>query len=537
MTTGPYEGIRDINQVSKLLSQFQSGRDYEKLENARLLDPSEYTLNEKLGYISLNTTLNADEVLAVAYEYTVRGEVYTVGELTSNALAAPSTLVVKMLKSTTQSPAMPTWDLMMKNIYNIGAYSLSSDGFIMDVLYQNDKAGTKVNYLPDGRMSGKILLSIMNLDRLNSQLDAIPDGRFDYIDGVTVSSSRGRVIFPVLEPFGAWLSGLGVSEQYIFQELYDKSQTEAEQVAEKNKYYLKGSYKSSSSSEISLGGGDIQQGSVKVLAGGVELIENIDYSVDYSKGILRIINQALLEAGTPITVKSEDRSLYGMQTRTLVGTHLDYKFNEKFNIGATIMHMNEKPLTHKVNLGEEPISNTIWGLNATYNSESEFITTLLNKLPFIHSKSKSHLTFDTEFAKFQPGIAKGAGGDAYLDDFESSKISLDMKGITQWKLASTPQDGMIPDGMLDSLPNGFHRARLAWYVVDPIFYRMSTATPAHIRADKEQRSNHFVREIRQTEIFPNKDLAVGDVNVIPALTVAYYPKSGDLIILMRVWML
>ncbi len=525
MTTGPYEGIRDINQVSKLLSQFQSGRDYEKLENARLLDPSEYTLNEKLGYISLNTTLNADEVLAVAYEYTVRGEVYTVGELTSNALAAPSTLVVKMLKSTTQSPAMPTWDLMMKNIYNIGAYSLSSDGFIMDVLYQNDKAGTKVNYLPDGRMSGKILLSIMNLDRLNSQLDAIPDGRFDYIDGVTVSSSRGRVIFPVLEPFGAWLSGLGVSEQYIFQELYDKSQTEAEQVAEKNKYYLKGSYKSSSSSEISLGGGDIQQGSVKVLAGGVELIENIDYSVDYSKGILRIINQALLEAGTPITVKSEDRSLYGMQTRTLVGTHLDYKFNEKFNIGATIMHMNEKPLTHKVNLGEEPISNTIWGLNATYNSESEFITTLLNKLPFIHSKSKSHLTFDTEFAKFQPGIAKGAGGDAYLDDFESSKISLDMKGITQWKLASTPQDGMIPDGMLDSLPNGFHRARLAWYVVDPIFYRMSTATPAHIRADKEQRSNHFVREIRQTEIFPNKDLAVGDVNVIPALTVAYYPKE------------
>ena len=158
-----YAGIRDINQVSGILSQigtgFNSGKDYEKLENARLLDPSEYILNEKLGYISLNAALNADEVLAVAYEYTVRGEIHTVGELTSNAPAAPSTLVVKMLRSTTQSPKMPTWDLMMKNVYNIGSYNLSAEDFVLDILYQNDKAGTMVNYLPAeypvGRDSGR----------------------------------------------------------------------------------------------------------------------------------------------------------------------------------------------------------------------------------------------------------------------------------------------------------------------------------------------------------------------------------------------
>ena len=204
-----YAGIRDINQVSGILSQigtgFNSGKDYEKLENARLLDPSEYILNEKLGYISLNAALNADEVLAVAYEYTVRGEIHTVGELTSNAPAAPSTLVVKMLRSTTQSPKMPTWDLMMKNVYNIGSYNLSAEDFVLDILYQNDKAGTKVNYLPAGDIDNKILLSVMNLDRLNTQLDAIPDGRFDYIEGITVYSNKGRIVFPVLEPFGGWL--------------------------------------------------------------------------------------------------------------------------------------------------------------------------------------------------------------------------------------------------------------------------------------------------------------------------------------------
>lgn len=527
---GKYQGIRDINTVSSTLTELTSGRDYEKLENARLLDPSEYVLNEKLGYISLNSTLSASEVLAVSYEYTVRGEVFTVGELTSNAPAAPSTLAVKMLKSTTQSPALPTWDLMMKNVYNIGAYNLSSEDFVLDILYQNDRAGTKVNYLPAGDINNKILLSVLNLDRLNSQLDAKPDGKFDYIEGITVYSNKGRIVFPVLEPFGSYLAekinNPGVAQQYVYDDLYTKTQSEAEQNSEKNKFFLKGSYKSSTSSEISLGGGDISQGSVKVLAGGVELTENIDYMVDYTMGTVQIINQALLEAGTPITIKSEDRSSFGMQTKTLVGTHLDYKFNDKLNVGATIMHMNEKPLTHKVNIGEEPLSNTIWGFNATYNTESGFLTTLVDKLPFINTKVKSRLTIDTEFAKFQPGTAKGVGGNAYIDDFEGSKISIDMKAVTQWKLASTPQDNTFPEGSLtNDLAYGYNRGKLAWYVVDPLFYRMSTATPSHIRDDKEQRSNHFVREIRQTEIFPNKDLALGDVNIVPALTVAFYPEE------------
>lgn len=528
-----YPEIRDLNNVTTTLSKINSdymkpGRDYEKLENARLLDPSEYILNDKLGYIMLNSPLNSDEVLAVAYEYTVRGEVYTVGELTSNAPAAPSTLVVKLLRSTTHSPSSPIWDLMMKNIYNLGAYNLSSEDFVLDILYQNDKAGTQVNYLPAGDINNKILLSVMNLDRLNSQLDAVPDGRFDFIEGVTVYASKGRIVFPVLEPFGSWLEqkiNSPAARDYVFDKLYSATQSEAEQDAEKNKFYLKGSYKSSTSSEISLGGGDIPEGSVKVTAGGVELVENIDYTVNYMMGTVTIINQALVEAGTPITIKCENRSMFGMQTKTLVGTHLDYKFNDKFNIGATVLHMTEKPLTHKVNLGEEPLSNTIWGLNASYNTESGFLTTLIDKLPFINTKVKSHLSVDAEFAKFQPGTSRGAGGNAYLDDFEGSKISLDMKAVTQWKLASTPQDELFPEGTSDGLEYGYNRARLAWYVVDPIFYRMSTATPSHIRADKEQRSNHFIREIRQTEIFPNKDIAIGDVNIVSALSVAYYPTE------------
>ncbi|MDR0981851.1 MAG: cell surface protein SprA [Culturomica sp.] len=528
-------GIRDINAISQLFtaqfgSRFSSSTDYEKLENARLLDKSEYVLNDQLGYISLNQALNADEVLAVAYEYTYQGEIFTVGELTANAPAAPSTLIVKMLRSSTQSPSLPTWGLMMKNIYNIGSYGLNSSDFVMDILYQNDRAGTKLNYVPAGDIRDKILLSVLNLDRLNSQLDAVPDGIFDYIEGVTVYSDKGRIAFPVLEPFGSYLRSKINSpeaDNYVYEELYTKTQSDAEKVSEKNKFYLKGTYKSSSSSEISLGSFNVAEGSVKVIANGMELIENIDFIVDYAGGTVRIINEAIIASGTPITVKSENRSEYGMQTRTLVGTHLDYKFNDKFNIGATLMYMNEKPLTHKVVIGEEPISNTIWGFNASYRTESGFLTNLIDKLPFIDTKEKSHISVDGEFAHFTPGISSGAGGNAYIDDFEGSKISIDMKGITQWKLASVPGDAEFPENTvgLDDKASGFNRAKVAWYVVDPLFYRMSAATPSHIRADEEQRSNHYVREIKQTEIYPDRDLAVGDVNIVAALSLAYYPEE------------
>ena len=119
-----YSGIRDINQVNNTLSipsnlsiNFIGGQDYEKLERARKLKETEYTLHPQLGYISLNQALNNDEVLAVAFQYTVGNQNFQVGELTSNGPNAPDALIVKLLKGTTFSPSLKNWELMMKNIY------------------------------------------------------------------------------------------------------------------------------------------------------------------------------------------------------------------------------------------------------------------------------------------------------------------------------------------------------------------------------------------------------------------------------------
>ena len=120
----PFSGIRDVNQVNNTLAipsnlsiNFIGGQDYEKLERARKLKETEYTLHSQLGYISLNQALNNDEVLAVAFQYTIGNQNFQVGELTSNGPNVSGCLIVKLLKGTTFSPSLKNWELMMKNIY------------------------------------------------------------------------------------------------------------------------------------------------------------------------------------------------------------------------------------------------------------------------------------------------------------------------------------------------------------------------------------------------------------------------------------
>ncbi|WP_439185291.1 cell surface protein SprA [Carboxylicivirga taeanensis] len=549
-----YSAVRDINRVTATLSnlesnQFYNAIDYEKLENARKLSDTEYSIQPKLGYISLNTSLNADEVLCIAYEYTYNGQTFMVGEFSNTQNEAEQTLFLKLLKPTNLSPGQiivsgqsktnPTWDLMMKNIYSINAYQVNRDDFMMNVTYTNDSTGGDINYLPEGPedVMGQLFIRLMNLDNLNSNNDYQPDGIFDYVENLTIKPDNGRIIFPVLEPFGsnmAQLFGNNPSDplykKYVFQSLYDSTQVLAEQDASLNKYKIKGRYKSSSGSEISLNAMNIPQGSVIVTAGGIKLVENQDYTVDYTLGRVRIINQGILSSGTPIQVSLENQSLFALQTKTLMGTHLDYQFNDNFNVGGTIMHLRERPLTQKVNIGDEPIANTIWGLNTSFYTESMGITEVIDKLPLVETKEMSSVTFEGEFAQLIPGHPKviDESGTSYIDDFEGTRIPYDMRNWMAWQLASTPQgqeDLFEEAKYIDNLLSGVNRARFAWYTIDPLFLRKSTQTPGHIKADEEQKENHLVREVYEQEIFPNREAPYGQPTNMPVLNIAFYPRE------------
>nr|MBP7463598.1 cell surface protein SprA [Bacteroidales bacterium] len=526
--------VRNINSVGNALlaAGFEGGIDYEKIESARLLSPSEYTVNTQLGYISLNSTLASDQVLAVAYEYTVGGKVYRVGEFSNSSVNAPDALVLKLIKGTSFTPQMKVWDLMMKNIYSIGAYQLSNQDFYLDVYYKNDRTGTEINFLPAGAIDSTRLLTVLNLDNLNSQLDPYADGIFDFINGITINPSNGRVIFPVREPFGSYMRKKitggnpalnEVADQYVFEELYDSTQSTARQIAEKNKFFIAGRYKSSSGSDISLNAINIPQGSVKVTAGAQVLTENVHYTVDYNLGRVKIIDAGILESGTPLKITLESNSLFNIQTKTLVGTHLNYEISKDFNIGATILNLTERPMSTKVSIGDEPISNTIWGVNTSYRTNASWLTKAIDFIPFIETKEMSTLTFTGEFAQLIPGHSKAIDkeGNAYIDDFEGSESNIDIKSFSAWTIASTPNDpDMFPEHSgSTALDVGYNRAKIAWYVIDPLFYR--TSSPV----DPEMQSSHMVREVYESEIFPYKESVTGIPTNMAVLNLAYYPEE------------
>lgn len=535
--------LRKIDRVSQVLQGvYEGGRDYEKLESARRLTESEYTLNNSLGYISLNVRLSTDEVLAIAYEYTYKGQVYQVGEFsTDRSDSSTDNLYVKLLKGSAMTTSSPYWYFMMRNIYSLGTNvsDLQEDRFRLDILYKDDKLGTAIPYLNEGPTKGQLLIRTLDMDRLDRRNEAHPDGVFDFVRGYTVNPQRGWIIFSTVEPFGATLRRkIGdpvIADKYVYQEIYDTTAVAARQVTEKDKFILRGEYKASSSGQISLGAGiaNVTPGSVRVTAGGVTLTENVDYTVNYAMGTVTILNESILNSGTRVDVSLENRGLMNMQRKTMVGLDMNYHFTKDLVFGGTFMHLSEMPLTTKTPIGSESMRNTLWGMNLSYRIDWQGLTNWVDKLPFLNLTQPSELRFNAEFAHLIPGHYEGryAKGYSYIDDFETSQNSIDLMNPYSWMLSSTPyQDGanvLFPEATLSNdVRYGEHRARLAWFYIDPMFNRAnSSLTPSYIRNNLDLQSNHFVREINIQELFPYRDFSHSHYSYLQTFNLSYYPKE------------
>ncbi len=531
-----YSDARMIDQTSSVLDgipQFAGGTDYEKLESARLLSSSEYTVNNALGYVSLRTSLQTDQVLAVAYEYTYGGATYQVGEFASDVTNTSQALFVKSLKNTSNNPTQGNWNLMMKNVYYL-ASSVEKDRFRLDVKYQSDTAGVYLSYIPEQQVKDQPIIRLLGADRLDNNMKPHPNGYFDYVSGYTVTN--GRVFFPVIEPFGQhmhdYLVSKGVSDakatQYSYTELYTETKTVAKQIAEKNKYLLMGQFRGTSANIISLGAYNVPQGSVKVTAAGVELHEGSDYTVDYNAGEVTILNQSIIDAGTAVSVSLESNTDYGQQRKTMFGLNWEYNFSKDFQLSGTLQHLSEQALVNKVNMGSEPLNNTIWGVNLNWRKESQWLTNMLNKIPFLHVTQPSQINLNAEFAQLIAGQSTGTQDNAsYLDDFENTTNAIDVSTPQSWILSSVPTMFANHDDKT-SLLSGYNRSLLSWYNIDPLFTRRSSSlTPSHIKSDLEQLSNYYVREIYVRELFPNRDQSNynGATSTIQALNLNYYPEE------------
>jgi cell surface protein SprA len=535
------EDIRDIDKaVSTLQTEFNlvQTKDFEKV-SARKLRESEYTFHPELGFISVNVNVQPDQVLGVAFEYEYNGNIFRVGEMSINNSTVgtdtsdltPKVLFVKMLKSSTQRPDVPTWDLMMKNVYSIGAYQVNQQDFRLDIFYDNPGEG-QTRFITETEIALQPLLRVFNLDRLNTQGDPQPDGVFDFVPGVTINPRNGRIMFPKLEPFGSALEERIADpldrQKYIFNELYDSTVFFAQEAAERNRFIIRGEYKSSVSSEISLGAFNIPQGSVRVSAAGQPLVEGKDYEVDYNIGKVRILNDAYLQSGVPINVSYEDNTLFGFQTKTMFGVRADYEVDENFNIGATFLQLFERPFTQKVNVGDDPINNKMYGLDVNLSREAPWLTKAVDAIPGISTIAPSNINFTAETAAIKPGHARAInqnrrdkGGVVYIDDFEGSGSSFDLRQpANRWYLASTPQNDdqdnnpLFPEAQLvNDLRYGANRARLNWYRIDPV------------SRNTTDNDNPYTSQVPQVEVFPNVRITPDQLPNIQTLDLTYYPNE------------
>ncbi len=558
--------IRDIATVENGFNipggyQINQGFDYAILENARKLEPTrDYQYNTQLGYISLNQRLSNDEVLAVAFQYTFNGEVYQVGEFANGGLDATTvsggvapeitnnTLILKLLKSNITNVNDPIWDLMMKNIYATGAFQLSEEDFKLNILYSDP---TPRNYItpvdPNAGwptipepLEDRILLDVFNLDRLNIYRDVQPggDGFFDFVPGITVNTQGGQIIFTKVEPFGEYLfnimgggtydvdndQGYNVNQQkYVFRNMYANTKASSLQDAEKNRFRLKGRYKSEGSNGIPIGAFNVPRGSVRVTAGGRQLQEGIDYTVNYQAGTVQILDPSLQASNTPINISVENNAVFGQQTRRFTGVNVEHQFNEKFVLGGTLLNLNERPLTQKSNFGIEPVNNTIFGLNGNFSTEVPFLTRLANKLPNIDTDVPSNISVRGEVAYLSPNSPKNADflGETttYLDDFEGAQALIDIRSSLGWSLSSIPLE-FLDEGETD-LQVGYERAKMAWYTIDPIFF--TNQRPSGI-SDNDLSTN-ATRRVFIDEVFPQIDIAQGQTTVQNTLDLAYYPSQ------------
>jgi len=521
-------------------------KDFEKVY-ARKLSQNEFTLYPELGFISLNISLQPNEVLAVAYEYTYNGEVYRVGEFSDEVPIGENNdqvLFLKMIKSSGVFVDLPIWELMMKNIYPLRAWQISPEDFYLDVYYIDPGGGYK-RYIPEGSIQGVPLIRVLKVDQVNKQGQRRPDGVFDFLPGITIDPQRGRVIFPVLEPFGKTIKDALASEphlwgKYVYQELYTTTKVQARQKANKNRYVIRVRYKSAAGSTIDLGRMNIPEGSVRVTVGGRTLEEGRDYTVDYMLGKVRIINDAILQSGQPVNVTFESQDFILATRKFFIGTRFDYWINKNLSLGATWLRLTEQTYTYKVDMNTIPVTNEIVGADLTYSSPSMWLTQLVNKLPGIESKQQSQVRARLEVAHFMPKENKAVrlendkNATIYLDDFEGVRHYYDIRlPVTAWKLAATPQrmvdyygQPILTEGdSVNSLAINYNRAHLSWFAIDPVFYDKTGRTPDYIKNNPDLISNHFVREVLEQEVFPQKASELGTPLRITTLNLAYYPNE------------
>lgn len=421
----------------------------------------DYDISTRTGRLTMRQQLSDDQAIAVAYR---RADGNEYGDFVANVDDDSSRIVLKLVRPRNLQPQYrDAWQLQLRNIYPIGGRNLQKEGFELRIEY-NVPGQTSTDEL-----EGQPLLQVFGLDQTDEAGAPTPDNRFDWRPGVTIDPARGELIFPSLRPFDDKLAEAGLGE-YRYPEIYDTTRSAARARNEKDRFRVRGQYSSSVASSYNLGF-NVVEGSVEVYLGSQRLEEGTDYTVDYMLGQITLRSDAAMQPGADLRITYEQNELFQIASKTLLGLRGELPLGRNTDINFTMMSMREETLADKVRVGEEPVSNAIFGIDGRTRLPVNFVTDAMNKLPFFNSMAESNLQISGEAAYIRPNRNTKAStvemdegkGVAYIDDFEGSRRSVPI-GVNygNWNYASPPVDtrelGEVPaDSMVQ------HKANTIWY--------------------------------------------------------------------------
>ncbi len=455
-----------------------------------LQEDVDYTLHPETGYITFKTSLQDQDIIAVAFQQQ-SGAIY--GEFLSNINAADTSknIVLKLVKPKNLQPQYKqAWKLQLKNIYPLGGRNIKQEGFEFNVKYEQE-GQEPVTDLQTPSQTVR-LLTAFGLDLLDASLNPNPDNKFDFRPNYTIFPETGEIVFPYLQPFGKNLPE-GIPDSLAYQDIYDTTKTFAQQKKVKDKWLLTGKYSGEASSVYQLGF-NVVENSVRVRLNGRELTPGSDYIVDYNIGQLTIRNDAALVPGADLKITYEKNDLFQLASKTLLGARGIFDFSDRTKLGFSILNLNQQTLSDKVRIGEEPLSNTIYGVDASTGIDLPVVTKALDNI--ISTREMSAINVSGEYAYINPDpntkkstiVSDNGESIAYIDDFEGAKRTIPVGvSYTAWKDLSPP-DSVAGLSGLNSRQRMDYKGKSIWYTVTP-------------------------SDVNVKQIWPNKSVAKADQQV------------------------
>lgn len=537
------EGFRDPDEGVSASDLGVASDEFEEGYFIPLQEGQDYTYDETLGFISLETSISDRQAVAVSFAYRdpQTNEIVNVGDVNEGG---SDRLFLKLLRPSNLSTSSRAWPLMMRNIYSLNATDLTPDDIELDVYYTG--GNTDQTNLPN--LGGR-LLQDLGLDRVNSSGEPNPNNELDFNTG-TLDARNGRIIFPYLEPFGERIKELYQNsnlpeaeieeaiDRYAFPELYTETRTNAQRESEDNIYRLQGMSRGGVQESFNLGYA-LVEGSVTVTANGVELTEGTDYEVDYSIGSIIITNDRYLQSGQDIEIDYENQQAVQIQQTTFTGLRANYEVAENINLGGTYFSLTERPNQDKLMVGDEPVNSSILGFDGDAEFDAPWLTRALDWLPILSTREESSISISGEFAQLRPDVSHPPAirraidndelfsdeerGISYIDHFGGARRSIDLSRAGRWHLAAAPLGIPGYDSDMDTpgtsqedhVQRSDMRAQFSWYSIPRAVERLTGINP---------RDFPETQPVAVQDVFPNRDVQRGE-NRLQTLDVHYNPHD------------